>query len=35
MITKKHFDVAMSSASRSVGEKYLPLFEEFAEKQKL
>jgi transitional endoplasmic reticulum ATPase len=33
-ITKKHFNFAMSRARRSVGEKDLALFEEFAEKQK-
>jgi len=34
LITKKHFNFAMSRARRSVGEKDLALFEEFAEKQK-
>lgn len=34
MITKKHFNFAMSRARRSVSEKDLALFEEFAEKQK-
>lgn len=34
MVTKKHFNFAMSRARRSVGEKDLALFEEFAEKQK-
>jgi len=33
-ITKKHFNFAMSRARRSVSEKDLALFEEFAEKQK-
>eukprot|EP00551_Chaetoceros_affinis_P005635 CAMPEP_0203675386 /NCGR_PEP_ID=MMETSP0090-20130426/20169_1 /ASSEMBLY_ACC=CAM_ASM_001088 /TAXON_ID=426623 /ORGANISM="Chaetoceros affinis, Strain CCMP159" /LENGTH=926 /DNA_ID=CAMNT_0050541565 /DNA_START=32 /DNA_END=2812 /DNA_ORIENTATION=+ len=34
MITKKFFNIAMSRARRSVSEKDLALFEEFAEKQK-
>ena len=34
LITKKHFNFAMSRARRSVSEKDLALFEEFAEKQK-
>lgn len=34
IITKKHFNFAMSKARRSVSEKDLALFEEFAEKQK-
>lgn len=34
LITKIHFNYAMSKARRSVGEKDLALFEEFAEKQK-
>ena len=34
LITKRHFNFAMSRARRSVGEKDLALFEEFAEKQK-
>jgi transitional endoplasmic reticulum ATPase len=34
LITKSHFNFAMSRARRSVGEKDLALFEEFAEKQK-
>ena len=34
IITKKHFNFAMSRARRSVSEKDLALFEEFAEKQK-
>lgn len=34
VITKRHFNFAMSRARRSVGEKDLALFEEFAEKQK-
>jgi len=34
MITKRHFNFAMSKARRSVTEKDLVLFEEFAEKQK-
>lgn len=34
LITKKHFNFAMSKARRSVSEKDLALFEEFAEKQK-
>jgi transitional endoplasmic reticulum ATPase len=34
LITKIHFNFAMSKARRSVGEKDLALFEEFAEKQK-
>jgi len=34
IITKKHFNFAMSKARRSVTEKDLALFEEFAEKQK-
>ena len=34
LITKKHFNFAMSKARRSVSEKDLTLFEEFAEKQK-
>merc|ERR1712127_172631 len=33
-ITKAHFNIAMSKARRSVSEKDLTLFEEFAEKQK-
>lgn len=33
IITKKHFNFAMSKARRSVSEKDLALFEEFAEKQ--
>mmetsp|Transcript_6591 Transcript_6591/g.19437 ORF Transcript_6591/g.19437 Transcript_6591/m.19437 type:complete len:917 (-) Transcript_6591:803-3553(-) len=33
-ITKRHFNFAMSRARRSVSEKDLALFEEFAEKQK-
>jgi transitional endoplasmic reticulum ATPase len=34
LITKAHFNFAMSRARRSVNEKDLALFEEFAEKQK-
>ncbi|KAG7336484.1 cell division cycle protein 48 [Nitzschia inconspicua] len=34
LITKRHFNFAMSRARRSVSEKDLALFEEFAEKQK-
>ena len=34
LITKRHFNIAMSKARRSVSEKDLTLFEEFAEKQK-
>lgn len=34
LITKRHFNFAMSKARRSVSEKDLALFEEFAEKQK-
>ena len=34
LITKRHFNFAMSRARRSVTEKDLVLFEEFAEKQK-
>ena len=34
LITKRHFNVAMSRARRSVSEKDLALFEEFKEKQK-
>jgi transitional endoplasmic reticulum ATPase len=34
LITKRHFNFAMSRARRSVSEKDLTLFEEFAEKQK-
>ena len=34
LITKKHFNFAMSKARRSVSEKDLALYEEFAEKQK-
>ena len=34
LITKHHFNFAMSRARRSVSEKDLALFEEFAEKQK-
>lgn len=34
LVTKKHFNFAMSRARRSVSEKDLTLFEEFAEKQK-
>ena len=34
LITKRHFNIAMSKARRSVSEKDLALFEEFAEKQK-
>lgn len=34
LITKAHFNFAMSKARRSVSEKDLALFEEFAEKQK-
>jgi len=34
LITKRHFNYAMSKARRSVSEKDLVLFEEFAEKQK-
>ena len=34
LITKTHFNFAMSKARRSVSEKDLTLFEEFAEKQK-
>jgi transitional endoplasmic reticulum ATPase len=34
IITKRHFNFAMSRARRSVSEKDLALFEEFAEKQK-
>ena len=34
VITKRHFNFAMSKARRSVSEKDLALFEEFAEKQK-
>jgi len=34
LITKRHFNFAMSKARRSVTEKDLALFEEFAEKQK-
>jgi transitional endoplasmic reticulum ATPase len=33
LITKRHFNFAMSRARRSVGEKDLALFDEFAEKQ--
>lgn len=35
LITKRHFNFAMSRARRSVSEKDLALFEEFAEKQKI
>ena len=34
LITKRHFNFAMSRARRSVSEKDLALFEEFAEKQR-
>lgn len=34
LITKRHFNFAMSRARRSVGEQDLQLFEDFAEKQK-
>ena len=34
LITKRHFNFAMTRARRSVSEKDLALFEEFAEKQK-
>ena len=34
LITKRHFNYAMSKARRSVSEKDLALYEEFAEKQK-
>lgn len=34
LITKRHFNFAMSRARRSVSEKDLALFDEFAEKQK-
>lgn len=34
LITKRHFNFAMSKARRSVSEQDLALFEEFAEKQK-
>ena len=34
LISKRHFNFAMSRARRSVTEKDLALFEEFAEKQK-
>jgi transitional endoplasmic reticulum ATPase len=34
LVTKKHFNFAMSKARRSVTEKDLVLFEDFAEKQK-
>ena len=34
LVTKRHFNVAMSKARRSVSEKDLVLFDEFAEKQK-
>merc|ERR1712176_1096861 len=34
LITKRHFNFVMSKARRSVSEKDLALFEEFAEKQK-
>lgn len=34
LITKRHFNFAMSKARRSVSEKDLALFEEFSEKQK-
>jgi len=34
LVTKRHFNFAMSKARRSVSEKDLALFEEFAEKQK-
>jgi len=34
LITKRHFNFAMSKARRSVNEQDLALFEEFAEKQK-
>ncbi len=34
LITKRHFNFAMSKARRSVSEKDLALFDEFAEKQK-
>lgn len=34
LITKRHFNFAMSRARRSVSEKDLTLFEEFAEKQR-
>jgi transitional endoplasmic reticulum ATPase len=34
LITKRYFNIAMSKARRSVSEKDLALFEEFAEKQK-
>ena len=34
IITKRHFNFAMSKARRSVSEQDLTLFEEFAEKQK-
>jgi len=34
LVTKEHFNFAMSKARRSVSEKDLALFEEFAEKQK-
>ena len=34
IITKRHFNFAMAKARRSVTEKDLVLFQEFAEKQK-
>lgn len=34
LVTKRHFNIAMSKARKSVGEDDLILFEEFAEKQK-
>ena len=34
LITKRHFNFAMSKARRSVSEKDLAVYEEFAEKQK-
>ncbi len=34
IITKRHFNFAMSKARRSVSEQDLALFEEFADKQK-
>jgi transitional endoplasmic reticulum ATPase len=34
LITKRHFNFAMSRARRSVGEKDLVLYEDFAEKQR-
>jgi transitional endoplasmic reticulum ATPase len=34
LVTKRYFNIAMSKARRSVSEKDLALYEEFAEKQK-